>query len=469
MLIEWNRNAPLFYLLTRMDLKTVIANVDKKLGIASLNEMQRSMLPLIDSRGHVVLYSHTGSGKTLAFLVPLVALIEKKGCTQGLIVAPTREIALQTGDVLRKLSLGLHCVVCYGGHSIADEVSSLKSMPDVIVATPGRLVDLLHRGVENLKHVEVLVLDEFDKVLELGFADDVDKLAKGLPQNLKTVILTSATRLDQMPGYGFLSDVKIMDFLKGQDVGKNNVSVAIGTSDGDGDKLDVLADCLYALQGQKNIVFANQRDTVEQIYDFLRRRKFCCEFLHGKLTQLEREKAIALFENGTYDTLVTTDLGARGIDFKDVDNVIHFECPVDEESYTHRNGRTGRYGNGGNVFVLQGGNNSFVPDYAVVDRTRHFDHKQVWLAPKQSTVQTIHFKAGRKEKISKKDILGFLLKNLGVQANAIGVINVYDHYSLAAIKGLEVKKVLGVLNAKKIKGLKVRVTKSEFDCRHKLG
>lgn len=449
-----------------MDINEIKAKLKDKLGIDALNNIQNAMLPVASKHGHFILYSPTGSGKTLAFLVPLLASVGIRAVTQAVIISPTRELALQTHEIIKKLALGIKTVVCYGGHNINDEMNSLSITPEIIVATPGRLVDLLNRHAADLRQVNFLVIDEFDKILELGFEEDIVKINHFLPHSICKAIMTSATTLDEMPKYDYFADAKTFDFLKKQQELPLKLTVTAISSRTDCAKTDILEKLLLSVNGEKAIVFANQRDTVEQIYATLRQKGFCCEFLHGKLTQLEREKSIALFENGTYNTLVTTDLGARGIDFKDVINVVHFDCPTDSESFTHRNGRTARYGKRGNVFVIQD-NPNIMPEFIKANAFENIDSVPT-AKPSQTNTQTLHFKAGRKEKISKKDILGFLIKNLNVSANKIGLINVYDHYALAALNDIDAKGALKMLNATKIKGVKVRITLAEFDYNHKL-
>ncbi len=449
-----------------MDINDIKIQLKDRLGIDELNYIQNAMLPLATKQGHVILYSPTGSGKTLAFLVPLLATVDKRAATQGVIISPTRELALQTHEIIKKIVLDVKVVVCYGGHSIVDEINSLSVTPEIIVATPGRLVDLLNRHSVSLRQVTFLVIDEFDKILELGFEEDIAKINSFLPRNIGKAIMTSATKFDEMPKYNCLADAITFDFLSKQQVSPIKISVTAISGSAGITKTDLLKDRLLSLPDEKTIVFANQRDTVELIYATLHKTGFCCEFLHGKLTQLEREKSIALFENGTYNILVTTDLGARGIDFKDVVNVIHFDCPTDSESFTHRNGRTARYGKSGNVFIISD-EATTVPAYIKVDAFENIGDAPK-AKPSRTNIQTLHFKAGRKEKISKKDILGFLLKTLNISADNIGIINVYDHYALAALKGIDAKSTLKTLNATKIKGQKVRITLAEFDYSHKL-
>lgn len=449
-----------------MDINEIKIQLKDRLGIDELNDIQNAMLPVATKQGHIILYSPTGSGKTLAFLVPLLTTVNKRPATQGVIISPTRELALQTHEIIKKIAFGVKAVICYGGHSIIDEINSLSATPEIIVATPGRLVDLLNRRSVSLRQVSFLVIDEFDKILELGFKEDIAKINRFLPRNIDKAIMTSATKFDEMLKYDCFADAITFDFLSKQQASSIKISVTAVSGSVGCAKTDLLKILLLSFSNEKTIVFANQRDAVEQIYTTLRKAEFYCEFLHGKLTQLEREKSIALFENGTYAILVTTDLGARGIDFKDVVNVIHFDCPTDSESFTHRNGRTARYGKSGNVFVLRD-EATTMPAYIKVDALKNIgDMPKV--KPSRTNIQTLHFKAGRKEKISKKDILGFLLKTLSVSADKIGIINVYDHYALAALNGIDAKGALKTLNATKIKGQKVRITLAEFDYRHKL-
>ena len=199
-----------------MDINEIKAQLKDKLGISVLNEIQNAMLPVASKQGHFILYSPTGSGKTLAFLVPLLATVSKRTITQAVVISPTRELALQTHEIIKKLSLGIKTVVCYGGHNISDEINSLSIAPEIIVATPGRLVDLLNRSVINLRQVSFLVIDEFDKILELGFEEDIVKINHFLPRSISRAIMTSATTLDEMPKYDYFADAMTFDFLKKQ-------------------------------------------------------------------------------------------------------------------------------------------------------------------------------------------------------------------------------------------------------------
>lgn len=429
-----------------------------RLGIEQLNEMQQKMMASASESRDIILLSPTGSGKTLAFTLPVMKLMRpSSGRVQCVVIAPSRELVVQIAGVMREVSVGLRVVALYGGHNVEDEVNSLKVVPDIIAATPGRLLDHAVRRNVDLLPTRILVLDEFDKSLELGFEEEMEKLIKRM-KNVSRILLTSATSADVLPEFLRLNNPITLNYLDSNKSLRSRMRVHRVDSDGK-DKLDTLLTLLnnisHGEEPEKSIIFVNHRESAERVYDFLRKQKVSCILYHGALDQRQRETALALFNSGSRPILIATDLAARGLDIEKVASVVHYHQPLTPEAYTHRNGRTARVEEEGDVYVLVG------PEEAVKEFIE-FDDTHLLDASKKGSLHsqfmTLYVSAGKREKVSRGDILGFLIKECGVEASAIGKINVYDHYSLVAVMEGDVPEVLRRADGKKLKGEKRKIT-----------
>lgn len=438
--------------------KEFLPAVKDRLGIEQLNEMQQKMMASASESRDIILLSPTGSGKTLAFTLPVMKMLKPStGRVQCVVIAPSRELVVQIAGVMREVGQGMRVIALYGGHKVEDEVNSLKVVPDIIVATPGRLLDHAVRRNIDLLPVRILVLDEFDKSLELGFEEEMGKLIKRM-KNVSRIILTSATTTDVLPGFLNLNNPLTFDFLGSNQSLRSRMNVHRVESDGK-DKLDSLLTLLNNIsQGEepeKSIIFVNHRESAERVYEFLRKNKVSCVLYHGALDQRERETALALFNSGSRPILIATDLAARGLDIEKVKSVVHYHQPLTPEAYTHRNGRTARVEEEGDVYVLIG------PEEEVKDFVEFDDEFQLDGEKKgslRSKFMTLYISAGKREKVSRGDILGFLVKECGIDASAIGKINVYDHYSLVAVKEGDVPGLLNRAEGKKLKGEKRKIS-----------
>ena len=432
----------------------LLAIVKERMGIESLNEMQRQALDAWKSgRGDLVLYSPTGTGKTLAFALCLLQAIQPPmQQLQAVVLAPSRELVMQTAEILRSLAAGYKVTPCYGGHAVADEKASLAVTPDIIVATPGRLLDHQRRGHINIGGARLLVLDEMDKSLELGFEDEMRQLIKRMP-HLKRRILASATVLNVIPEYVHLHNPCTLNVLGGDEQPAERITVHQVTSDSK-DKLDTLHQLLLSLDGGKTIVFANYRESVERIQQALLKAGIDAGLYHGALEQQDRECAVARLNNGSVNVLVATDLAARGLDIDTVEHIIHYHLPVNEHAYTHRNGRTARVDATGNAYLIVTADET-LPDWVTVDEA--FELHPAASMP-VAPMATLYFQAGKKEKLSRGDIMGFIANNGDIDAASIGRIDLRDHYALAAVPRKQAKKVLQRLQTAKIKGKKVRIS-----------
>lgn len=432
----------------------ILANVSGRLGIKALNAMQRKMLANFDGGGDVVLLSPTGSGKTIAYLIPVLkGLREPVGQVQAVVIAPSRELVMQIGEIARQLATGHKVTCCYGGHNVADEKQSLSVVPSIIVSTPGRMLDHINRGHVDVSSVSMLVLDEFDKSLELGFQDEMKRVL-GHMRNVSRRVLTSATMIDSFPDFLKLSRVRTFNFLDGNKQVSARIKVWKVISP-ERDKLATVLALLGNLPNSRSIIFANYREAAERIYKYLSDSGVSAGLYHGGLDQQEREVALTLFENGTHIVLVTTDLGSRGLDIAGVTAIVHYHLPVSQEAYIHRNGRTARVAAEGEVFVVLGPD-EVVPEYMSFDgqRSLEFDNR----VDLSSGVASLYFQAGKKEKLSRGDIVGFIANNGGITAREIGQISLYDHYAIVAVPRSEVEAVLERISRLKIKNKRVRIS-----------
>lgn len=433
-----------------MDPKTISQRLAERHNITALNDMQLRMQA--DNSRRAILLAPTGSGKTVAFTIRLLReLANSRGEIQAVVLAPARELVIQIADVIRPVAAGLKTVAFYGGHPMADEENSLKVLPDIIVATPGRLLDHIRRGNLSVDAVGALVIDEYDKMLELGFHDEMKRIVKRM-KHLRLTILTSATRLAEFPDFLDHKGATTMDFTSR---GPSGQLQTVRVTSPSKDKLDTLEALLKALPQGRALVFVNHREAAERVYNYLREKGLPAGLYHGGLEQHQRQQAVDLLNNGTTPILVSTDLGARGLDIDDVDYVIHYHTPLSPESWTHRNGRTARMGNSGTSYVILSDEEN-IPDYVRYDR--EYFPKGENPDGIRSEVATLYINAGKKEKISRGDVAGYLMKGADLGKDEVGKIVVADHYAIAAVPRAKSGKILSLLADKKIKNTRVKIS-----------
>lgn len=435
-----------------MDPRIITERLKERHGIQQLNEMQLLMAST-DAR-KLILLAPTGSGKTAAFAIRLLRYLgPSKGSVQAVILAPSRELVLQIADVIRPVAAGLKTVAFYGGHAMAEEVNSLSVTPDIIVATPGRLLDHLTRGNLDLSGVKALVLDEYDKSLELGFLDEMKRIARRM-RSLELIMLTSATALQELPDFIPVRDAEIFDLTR--DAARPRLHT-VRVNSPERDKINTLTDLLLSLPDGRAIVFVNHRESAERVYGMLKKAGFPVGLYHGGLEQRERQLAIDLFNNGTTPILVSTDLGSRGLDIDDVNYVIHYHLPLTPETWTHRNGRTARMGASGTAYVIiaEGEN---IPDAVTWERDLYPNGKEPAEGGIKSHVATLYFNAGKKEKISRGDIAGFLIQKGGLTKDEVGKIVVNDHSAIAAVPRDKAREVVEAVAPHRLKNTKVKIT-----------
>ena len=432
------------------EIMTVLA----KLGISKPNEMQRASLEA-DKNRDMMLLSPTGSGKTLAFLLPLLAQLKPdKAEVQAVVIAPARELALQIESVFRSLGTGLKVNCCYGGHPIRTEKKSLQHPPALLIGTPGRLLDHLERENINLESVDTLILDEFDKSLELGFTKEMRDVIKYMP-NLHRRILTSATQGVDVPPYvGMVRPVKL-SYLDSAERLPKGLSVFTVQSPVR-DKLETLYGLLGELDGGLKLVFCNLREAVERVGGYLADRGVANELFHGGMEQIDREAALSRFRNGSSNILICTDLAARGLDIPDVEHVIHYHMPLNEEAYIHRSGRTARMEAKGNAFLITNEIDT-VPEYIDPMPEEFFLPKEV-KSPVLSPWITMTINRGKRDKLSKKDVVGFLYQKGALQRDDLGMVEVKERCTFVAVQRSVADSLIAAIAEEKIKGMRAKFT-----------
>lgn len=433
-----------------------IQHILTKLGITELNEMQQHAVEAITgSDGDVVLLSPTGTGKTLAYLLPLVQLIEpsQQGEVQALVVTPGRELALQSDQVLKSMGCGLRSTACYGGRPAMDEHRVLKEVhPQIVFGTPGRLNDHLDKNNISRYQIRYLVIDEFDKCLEMGFQAEMQKLIKSLP-GLERRILLSATNAEQIPQFVNMSKKgTLIDFLPEEEQTSPRVTLYTVASP-QKDKLDTLRQLLLSVGDESSIVFLNYRDSVERVNDYLRHQGFTTSYFHGGLEQRQREDMLYKFSNGSANVLVATDLASRGLDIPNIQNIIHYHLPESEDGYIHRVGRTARWDATGRTFFILN-SEEHIPDYVEGEPVAYTDLDCKQAEPPLPRMSTLYIGKGKKDKLSKGDIVGFLCKKGALEPAEIGRIDVKDRYAYAAVSREKVQQVLRLTKGEKIKGVR---------------
>ena len=425
----------------------------EKLGISELNDMQKEATQaVLRTNDDVVILSPTGSGKTLAYLLPLVQLIDASVPTvQAVVIVPGRELALQSATVLKDMGCGLRACACYGGRAAMDEHRVLRQVqPHIVFATPGRLLD--HIEKENILTTEIryLVIDEFDKCLEMGFLNEMNAIINRL-SNVQRRILISATDAESIPHFVNMGRTMRMDYLIEEEQVSDRVNVYQVISPVK-DKLETLRNLLCELGEESSIVFLNYRESVERVAGYLQEQGFTLSYFHGGLEQRQREDALYKFSNASANVLVSTDLASRGLDIPSINNIIHYHLPESEQGYIHRVGRTARWDKLGKTFFILNQEES-IPDYIDAEPTLHTIPTDLPAPPKPKMV-TLYIGKGKKDKLSKGDIVGFLCKKGGLKGTEIGRISVEDRFTYVAIDRAQLRSVLRNVQGEKIKGVK---------------
>ncbi|MCB9045481.1 MAG: DEAD/DEAH box helicase [Chitinophagales bacterium] len=436
------------------DITYSIDNILANLNIEALNEMQLASVAGNKEHDNVLLLSATGSGKTLAFLLPVLDRLDPGvKTTQALIVVPSRELALQIESVFRQMGTGKKITCCYGGHLRETEENNLIEPPALIVGTPGRLCDHIRRGSITVNSIETLVMDEFDKSLELGFQEEVAFIIESCP-NIKKRILTSATEAVEIPEFVGFEPHEQLNFLTRADDDDKLLDVKVVHSP-DKNKADTLFRLICHLGNRSTIIFCNHRDFVDETSKMLRDKGINSVFYHGGMEQRERDSALCKFRNGSSNVLVTTDLAARGLDIPNIRYIIHYQLPQSEDIYTHRNGRTARMDASGTVILVLHPE-EYLPPYINKD-VEQIELPEEAVLPEKPKWTTLFISAGKKDKVNKVDIVGFLAKKGELKKEDIGLIEVKDFFSFVAVRRSKAGHTLHMVKDERLKNKKLKI------------
>jgi superfamily II DNA/RNA helicase len=436
---------------------TLIDNSLRSMGIESLNAMQLATLEANEKVRDIILLSPTGSGKTLAYLLPVLeSLNPESQKVQALVLAPSRELAQQIEQVWRSMGTGFKVNTCFGGRPSNGEKRDLAVPPALLIGTPGRIQDHIERNNFEVNGIRMLVLDEFDKSLEMGFTDQMEAIISQL-KFLRKRFLTSATDAVEIPDFTGIKNPVKLDFSEKDNLLKGLKIYSVkGVNN---DKMELLYNLLCYLGNDSSLIFCNQRETVEKVNAYLTGRHLANEFFHGKLEQPERERALSKFRNGSCTAFISTDLASRGLDIPEIKNIIHFDAPVRGDEFVHRNGRTARMDAEGSAFVLLGVNEN-LPDF-ITPVPIAFPLPKLTSAPPKPEWSTLYIGKGKKDKLSKMDVVGFMFKKGMMAKEDLGMVEVKDYFSYVAIKSSKVKEVLRLIQNEKIKNMKTKVDLAE--------
>jgi superfamily II DNA/RNA helicase len=432
--------------------KTATAAFLKNLGIAELNEMQAAVVEKATSTSNLMLLAPTGSGKTLAFLIPLINKLKSDVVgVQALIVAPSRELSLQIEDVFRSMKTSYKVSCCYGGHSVKVEQNSLSEAPAVVIGTPGRLADHFLRKSFDPRTIQLVVLDEFDKSLQMGFQKELTTLFKAF-SGKQSHLLTSATRLEVWPEFLPFTNPETLNYLKDEAASKLELKlVRTNTTD----KVETLMRLVAGFNQEVCLVFCNHRDAVERISALLAQHQFAHGILHGAMEQIDREKNLIKFRGGAHNVLIATDLASRGLDVPEIRHVVHYQLPLQHEAFLHRNGRTARMHADGKAYLIVALDEA-IPEY--IDKSiEEVKVPSKLVLPPPPLYSCLYISAGKKDKISKGDIVGLLTKKGGLKSDDIGLITLLDFSSYVAVRRPLVDKLLAAIKNEKLKKIKVKI------------
>jgi superfamily II DNA/RNA helicase len=421
-----------------------------KLRIETLNPMQEEAQSAILSNADIVLISPTGTGKTLAFLLPIISALDAN-CSeiQTLIIVPSRELAIQIEQVIREMGAGYKTNAVYGGRAGSKDRIDLKHRPAILIGTPGRIADHIRRDNFSTLKINTLVLDEFDKSLEIGFESEMSEIVAALP-NIQKRILTSATQRVEIPRFVGLQNPTYVNYLK-DEISQLKIKRILSPSK---DKLETLVETLSHIGNHPGIIFCNFKDSIERVSEFLTNNNIGHGCFHGGMEQRDRESELIKFRNGTHQLLIATDLAARGIDIPAIKFILHYHLPQKREEFTHRNGRTARMFAEGTAYVLQGEGEE-LPDFT---KDVEIEKLQKSPLPATSLWKTLFISGGRNDKISKGDIAGLIFKQGKLNKDQLGVIEIKLDFAFAAVHASKVKELIPLINNTKLKKKKVRVS-----------
>lgn len=446
----------------------ILANLDS-LGYLEMTPIQEQGLPFVLSGRDVIGQANTGSGKTAAFGLGILAKLDMSiNDPQALVLCPTRELADQVCVEIRRLARftsNIKVLTLAGGSEERHKIKSLKQGAHIVVGTPGRITKLIDKGALRLDALKILVLDEADRLLELGFIAEINGIAAHTPVNRQT-LLFSATFPNGIKSLSSnLQDNPAQVTVDSQHE-LNDIKQLFFKVEGEDHKLDALMLLLGHYKPESAIIFCKSRIVCAKVAQLLRKQKMEALEIHSDLEQQDRTLVLTKFANKSCCILVATDLAARGLDIKDVGAVINYDLPSEHQLYIHRIGRTGRAGQEGLALSLFIGKERYyladIADYLkvacqIVELDELRQDKTFILKP---AMATIYISGGRKDNIRPGDILGALTKEAGLEGKDVGTIRILEVNSYVAVAVTHVNQAVTRLQAGKIKGKKYRVGKA---------
>ncbi|VAW54564.1 ATP-dependent 23S rRNA helicase DbpA [hydrothermal vent metagenome] len=446
-----------------------LANLNS-LNYKEMTEIQCESIPKILAGEDIRAQAKTGSGKTAAFGIGLLVKLDPQNyLTQSLVLCPTRELADQVGKELRRLARAIGNIkistLC-GGTPIVPQYASLEHHPHIVVGTPGRILKHLQKNTLNLNNLTTLVLDEADRMLDMGFSDDILRIIEGTPDSRQT-LLFSATFPQQINKISKTIQNSPIE-IKVESLHDENKIKQIFYEIEKNTRTQTLILLLQHYAPQSSVIFCNRKQQCKDLAEELWEQGFHAVALHGDLEQKERDQKLVQFSNKSSSILIATDVAARGLDIKDLQAVINYELSNDPEIHIHRIGRTGRAGNEGLALSLftpsETPKLNAIEDYqkntvntvsaTTLNSPNNWDSQQL-----KPPMNTIHIYAGRKNKIRAGDILGALTKNTSLSSKHIGKIDIFDTLSYVAVENKCTNQALTILSNGKIKGRQYRVRK----------
>ena len=461
----------------------------EKLGYEKPSEVQEKVIPFVFKDKDIIVKSQTGSGKTAAFAIPICEKIEiEKKDPQALVLTPTRELAVQIKEDISNIGRfkKVRCAAVFGKQPMTTQVRELKQRVHVIVGTPGRTLDHIERGNINLEGIKYFIIDEADKMLDMGFIQQVESIIKTLPHN-RVTMLFSATMPEEIEE---LCNKYMINQMKIEIISKNPATEKIHQmyyKIEENKKFSLLNKIIYTQAPDSCIIFCNTKEQVGNVAKRMKDKGYSCNSLHGGMEQKDRLDTMERFKRGEFQFLIATDVAARGIDIEGITHVINYDIPMEKESYIHRIGRTGRAGNEGIAITFVSPYESRLlseiqeyvgynipeneaPSEEEVEIGKKAFEKNINVKPKLKSkknfqlnkeITKLYIGAGKKKKMRPGDILGAIINIEGITGEDIGIIDIQENFSYVDILNGRGKFVLQALQNATIKGKKVRIQKAE--------
>jgi ATP-independent RNA helicase DbpA len=452
---------------TSLSIKPELLAGIESAGYRAMTPIQAQSLPVLLENRDLLAQAKTGSGKTAAFAIGLLDKLEAQTYqAQALVLCPTRELADQVSNEIRRLARSIantRILTLCGGKPMGPQLASLQRPPHIVVGTPGRILKHIEKGSLQLDYLQTLVLDEADRMLDMGFHEDIMLIIDALPRTRQT-LLFSATYPQQIKSISAAIQQNPID-IRVETTHHNKKIKQVFYEVTKGERTRALVALLQHYRPESSLVFCNRKQQAQELSDSLWQQGFHALALHGDLEQFERDQVLVRFANKSSSILIATDVAARGLDIKDLTAVINFELSPDPEVHIHRIGRTGRAGNAGLALSLFMASEQFRVD-AIAKYQDHAVEPESTAALKtrenfrlSPPMVTLCINGGRKDKLRAGDILGALTANSGLPGKQIGKIDIFDKLAYVAVARPIAKQALKILAEGKIKGRKYRVRK----------